>query len=210
MSRRMMKVLLMGALVVSALASAGSASAANWQTNGPINYTATAPAAKLTIASPSNPVTICNTVSATGNLVAGNVAVNTASWNTGNVTPKFTSCTIAGLTATVNCTTNAASLIVDPPVAQPQLGRITGIACTIVRGTCTISVAGTVNASYVNATGVQKVFKAGQVLNATAPAGCSSITGSASGGTWTANYFNNVTNGDLDYTVTSTPKPSIT
>lgn len=207
MSHKVIKILILGAMVVSALASASSASATAWTTNGPLNYTATAPAAKVTIASPSNPVVICTTVSVTGNIVAtgGNTG---SSFDVGGVLPKFSSCTIAGLAGTVTCS-NTARFIVIPPTSQPQQGHLTNISCIIQRGVCAMTLTGEATVQYTNATNILRLFKAGQNLVLSAPAACSAITGAPSGGVWPATWFNNATNGDLDFTVTSTPKPNI-
>jgi hypothetical protein len=208
----MIKILVLGAMVVSALASAGSASAANWTSNGPIaNYTATAPAAKLAIASPSNPLTICTNVSSNGNLNGPTGPVNTGPWNTGNASPKFASCTIAGLVATVACSTTA-NLNAVSQAGTVVTGTLSSISCTITRGACVITVTGSVPTDYDNSTGVLTVKSAGQSLAASAPGACNSITGftAASGGNATAQFGSNTTPiGNLAYTVTSSPIPNI-
>jgi hypothetical protein len=199
-------------MVVSALASAGSASAANWTSNGPIaNYTATAPTAKLAISSPSNPLTICTAVSSTGNLAGPTGPVNTGPWNTGNAAPKFASCTIAGLAATVACSTTA-NLNAASQAGTVVTGSLSNISCTITRGPCVITVTGTVPTDYDNSTGVLTVKSAGQSLLANAPGACNSITGftAAGGGLAPSQFGSNATPiGNLAYTVTSTPKPDI-
>jgi hypothetical protein len=207
----MIKILVLGAMVVSALASAGSASAANWTSNGPLNSTATAPTAKLAIASPSNPLTICTAVSSTNTLSGPTGPVNTGSWNTGNAAPKFGSCTIAGLVATVACSSTA-NLNADSQAGTVVTGSLSNLSCTITRGSCVITVTGSVPTTYDNATGVLTVQAAGQSLLASAPGACNSITGftAAGGGLAPAQFGSNTAPiGNLAYSVTSTPKPNI-
>jgi hypothetical protein len=207
----MIKILVLGAMVVSALASAGSASAANWTSNGPLNSTATAPAAKLSIASPSNPLIDCVTVSSTGNLVGPTGPVNTGSWNTGNAALKFASCPFAGLVATVACTSTA-NLNADTQTGTVVMGSLSNISCTITRGACVITLTGSVPTDYNNSSGLLTMKAAGQSLTASAPGACNSITGftSASGGLAPAQLGSNATPiGNLPYTVTSSPIPNI-
>jgi hypothetical protein len=207
----MFKILVVGALLVSALVSASSASATSWSTNGSLTYTATAPAAKLEIHSPSLPLTICTNVSSTGHLQSGAGATG-STFDTGTATPIFQSCTIAGLVATVNCTPNNAHLVAASETATVVQGHLTNISCTITRGACVITVTGEVTTQYNDTTGQLTVLAAGQALSGSAPGACNSITGftAAGGGNASATFGSNATPiGNLVYTVTSTPRPDI-
>jgi hypothetical protein len=207
----MFKILVVGALLVSALVSASSASATSWSTNGSLTYTATAPTAKLEIHSPSLPLTICTNVSSTGHLVSGAGAAG-STFDTGTASPVFASCTIAGLMATVSCTPNNAHLVAASETGTVVLGHLTNINCTITRGSCVITVTGEVTTQYNDATGQLTVLASGQSLIGNAPSGCNSITGftSATGGVAGATFGSNGTPiGNLVYQVTSTPRPDI-
>jgi predicted DNA-binding protein with PD1-like motif len=207
----MFKILVVGALLISALVSASSASATSWSTNGSITYTATAPAAKLEIHSPSTPLTICTTVQSAGHLVSG-VGATGSTFDTGTVTPIFGSCTIAGLVATVNCSSNAHLVATGESPANVINGHLTNISCTITRGVCVITVTGEVTTQYNDTTGQLTVAAAGQSLLANAPGNCNSITGftAAGGGLAASTFGTNATPiTDLTYTVTSSPKPVI-
>jgi hypothetical protein len=205
----MFKILLVGALLVSALASASSAAATSWSTNGPLNYTASAPPAKWALDSPSNPLTICTNVSATGSVASGLGAMG-STFDAGPITHRLANCTIAGLVATVAC--SGAHLIAESEAGPVISGHWNSFHCTITRGACVITVTGSIPLQYDNTTGIFTVFAAGQSLLASAPAACNSWTGftSASGGVAPFHIGSNSTPiGNLAYTVTSTPRPAI-
>jgi hypothetical protein len=121
---------------------------------------------------------------------------------------RFLNCTLVGAVLTFNCATNA-HLVVSPPVAQPQTGHLTNISCTMTHGACVITVTGEVTSQYVNATGVLTVLAAGQALTATWGPACDGLLGTTGGGISAPTLTNN-TGGNLPYTTTSSPKPSIT
>jgi hypothetical protein len=207
----MIKILMLGAMVVSALASAGSASAANWTSNGPFNYTATAPTAKFDIHSPSNPLISCSAVSSTHNLNGPTGPVNTGPWNTGNAALKFVSCTVAGAVYTVGCSTTA-NLNAVSQIGTIVSGSLSNISCTLTRGSCVITLTGAVPTDYNNSSGIMTMKAAGQSLFAWAPGACNAITGftAAGGGGASAQLGSNTTPiSNLAYTVTSSPKPNI-
>jgi hypothetical protein len=224
MSRRIIKVLLLSAMLVSALAS--SASATSWTSNGPGNYTATAPAAKLTTTAPSGVGTLClGANSATGN-IAGPTGPTTATWDVGTVQPFFVNCTVGGSPAAVNCENNA-HLIAASQSGTVVHGHLTNIRCYIAGGGCGafaagpprsvttigLTVTGEVTGDYNNSTSVLTVLAAGQSLavSSAATAGCDTLTGWTSGPrTWSASFGSNSTPlGNLNYTVTSAYKPNI-
>jgi hypothetical protein len=224
MSRRILKVVLLSAMLVSALAS--SASATNWTSNGPGNYTATAPAAKLVTTSPSGLGTLCLTNSATGNIAGPTGPVNTGTWDVGTVQPIFTNCTLGGSPAAVNCENNA-HLIAASQSGTVVHGHLTNIRCYIAGGGCGafaagpprsvttigLTVTGEVTGDYDNSTNVLTVLAAGQSLTvaSAASAGCDTLTGWTSGPrVWSASFGSNATPpGNLNYTVTSAYKPNI-
>jgi hypothetical protein len=207
----MLKILVVGALLISALASASSASATSWSTNGPINYTATAPTSKLEIHSPSLPLILCTIASDTTHLNSGAGATG-STFDTGTVTPIFQTCTTAGLVSTVNCPLNNAHFVAASEAGTIVQGHVTNIRCTITRGTCVITITGEVTAQYNDTTGQLTVLAAGQSLTASAPGACNPLTGftMAGGGVASATFGSNGTPiGNLVYTVTSSPKPDI-
>jgi hypothetical protein len=229
MSRKMFKVLVLGAMLVSALASASSASAANWTNNGASPFTATAPAAKLTIASPSGLGTLCLTNSGTGALAASPGPAYPGTWTgAASVTPIFTNCTLGGSPAAVNCTAASLNAVSQTGASQTN-GNLSSISCKIAGGGCGafsagpprtvttagITVTGTVQSTYDNGTHLLTVLAAGQSLTASslASAGCDTLTGWVSGPrVWSATFGSNTTPiGNLIYTVTAptSPFPSI-
>jgi hypothetical protein len=225
MSRRILKVLLLSAMLASALAS--SASATNWTSNGPGNYTATAPAAKLTTTTPSGVGTLCLTNSATGSLNGPTGPVNTGTWDEGTFQPVFINCTLGGSPAAVNCENNAHLIGVSQDLTIVH-GHLTNIRCWIAGGGCGafaagpprsvtavgLTVTGEVTGDYDNSLGILTVLPAGQSLTVASSAtpGCDTLTGWTSGArVWFGAQFGSNTTplGKLGFTVTSTFKPNI-
>jgi hypothetical protein len=200
MSRKMLKVLILGAMVVSALASASSASA--WTTNGPFNFTATTGATRLT-ATPGPVLNCSGPNSGTGTLNAKSGAGSGLGLAT--VTPRFNGCTVAGLAFTVSCA--AAELNGSSYVAPTTTGTISNLDCTISIPNCTVTVTGTVNADYNNTSFQLTVTSAGQALSYTATGSSCSALGFAANG---AADYTSGTGGNAVYTVTTTPKPVVT
>jgi hypothetical protein len=224
MSRRIIKVLLLGVMLVSALGS--SASATSWTSNGPGNYTATAPAAKLVTTSPSGWAMLCLTNSATGNILGPTGPMNTGTWDVGTLQQFFTNCTIGGSPWAVNCE-NKAHLIAASQSGNIVHGQLSNIRCYWAGSGCGsfavgpprsvttlgLTLTGTVPVDYDNGTGVLTVLAAGQSLTMVSAAtpGCDTMTGWTSGPrVWSATFGSNTTPpGNLNYTVTSAYKPNI-
>jgi hypothetical protein len=223
MSRRIIKVLLLSAMLVSALAS--SASATNWTSNGPVNYTATAPAAKLVTTSPSGLGTLCLTNSATGNIAGPTGPVNTGTWDVGTLQQSFINCTIGGGSPlAANCENNA-HLIAESQSGTVVHGHLTNIRCYFAGGGCGsfspgpprsvttigLTLTGTLPENYDNGTHLLTVLAAGQSLTvvSAASAGCDTMTGWVSGPrVWSAAFGSNTTPiGNLIYTVTAPTSP---
>jgi hypothetical protein len=216
MSHALLKLAVLVAAITSTLTLASSASATNWTSNGTAGgaaFTATAPAAKLIINSPSAPATICTNVSETGALFGPTGPINTGPWVHGaDVHLIFASCTIAGLTATVQC--GFSSMVTWLAHAGLSLitGHVTGWSCTITRGSCMITLTGEVTMRYDATAFLKTMEKLQQALSASAPGVCNSITGftAAGGGAASVQFGSNTTPiGDLTYTMTSAFKPVV-
>lgn len=210
---KLFKLIMMSILLCTASAAFAS-SASALTTNGPGNFTATAPASLWTINASGGAVGVqCSTTGLSGSLRAlSGVAVPVQVTN--SVTLSFSGCTVAGLPATVTCSATATQFWATSNVISGVLaGQVRGISCTI-RPTsfpsCTINLNATsgwgaaiLNFSFGN-WGAQFTFAvSGQSLTATW-ANCPFITpssGSASVG-WTSVGFS-----ALIYTVTSAFKP---
>jgi hypothetical protein len=219
-----MKVCIAGALVVSALAGASSASATSWTTNGSAGGTAfngTAPASKLltTATGGKKAGIICTTTSGSGNLFGPTNAGPT--WNNvSSLTPAFTGCTIAGISATTQC--SAAQINANSYAAPVVTGSVSSINCRIASNTLGcgavtagvptggITVTGTVPADYDNTATQLTIKTTGQNLTALWTNGCKASLGTSPGtglfGTNTAGLADPT---DLVTTVTSAFKPSI-
>jgi hypothetical protein len=230
MSRRMFKVLILGAMAVSALASASAASASTWTTSaGGTNFTATAPASLLIVQAPTVTGINCTTTRATGSVLAGGTGNPYA---VATVTPIFTGCSIGINSASVSC--SAATLYASSYAAPVVTGFIGRISCTIVGAGCTVTVISTgpsptfhgVDGTYNNTTGVLTVrggSPSTQTLTASwdtrSGSPCNTLFGTRAGDpnpSTARAYFGDrrqtVRNfpDDLVYTVTSTPLPRIT
>jgi hypothetical protein len=222
MSRRIIKICVAGALLVSALAGASSATATSWSTNfasGP-SFTASAPPSKFKITATGGKVSglLCSNVSYQGALNGG--SNSGPSW-TGimTVTPIFSSCTLAGQPATVTC--QPANLNALSYEAGRTNLNVTGIVCRIVAVTAGcgttpstgVTLTGTLfGAYYENATFRLTIPIQGQSLQATWSAGgCTTLLGTSPGtvlfgATPTPNSGDPTT---VEATITSTFKPSI-
>jgi hypothetical protein len=155
MSRTLIRALMLGALIASALITAATASATNWTSNGPLSYTAIAPAAKIAISSSSGPTIGCTAASLSGSVNGPVGPVNTGPWNSvASSTPGFTSCTLGGLPVSFTCTSftlaqfNALSQTGGP--SGPVHGTLTSINCVGTVAGCTFQMNGSVNVTYDN------------------------------------------------------------
>jgi hypothetical protein len=105
MSRKMVKYLALGAMLVSGL-TASSASAANWQSNGTAGGSAfSATGAKVVVKSAlSNGFGYnCTGSSLSGSLFGPTGPASTSAWtNVETFTPAFTTCSIAGVPVTIS------------------------------------------------------------------------------------------------------------
>jgi hypothetical protein len=208
MSHKMLKALILGAVVVSALVSAASASA--WTTNGPLGFTATTGSTRLSF-TPGPAITCSGANDAIGNLFAKSSVASGA--RLADVQPRCGGCTVAGLACTVSCV----SLTSTAPLPARfngtsfsggvTTGTVSNIDCTVAIPTCTVTVTGTVNATYNNATFQFTITGAGQTLSYTATGSTCGALGFAAAG---AVDFATCVGSNVVYTVTSSPKPVIT
>jgi hypothetical protein len=126
-----MKLCIAGALVVSALTAASSASATTWTTNaasGP-NFAATGGPSLLTVKRGGTSVgsITCTTSSLSGTLRASG---STSGTGVATVTPAFGGCTVVGQGAKMACANASFNAI---SYAAPTVsGSTTGISCNIV------------------------------------------------------------------------------
>jgi hypothetical protein len=225
MSRRVLKTVVLGALVVVAFAAVVSSASANWVSNGARSFAGTAGQVFLKINSPAAPGFTCTGAgTASGALKAtptspaipsGSVWLGAATF-----TPTFTSCTSTGFPHTVTCspTTNLNAISFVAPVVTVGL---TGIRCllavpalgcgTVASGTVAtvgITVTGSLTGSFNNSFQKLVVNSNGsnQNLSATATASCDGITGFSGGGTPAANFGStSAATGNVTYTVTGSP-----
>jgi hypothetical protein len=221
MSRKMLKVLILGAMVVSALASASSASAAVWRSNGTASpgrpFTATAAASKLAITGASAGIN-CTTTTATGQLYGptGTVGVDKVA----DLSLSFSGCRAGGFNATVSCPALSVSLWALSYTAPVLFGEIQANAdpiCTITVASisgCTVDVGPTTGVggvvargSYNNTTRKLTVDVSPQALTATWRS-CGTLFGAASGSG--AAQFTDSAGAALVYTVTSVFVPNVT
>jgi hypothetical protein len=230
---KLFKFIMMFVLLCTASAAAASTASA-WTTNaaaGGSAFTATAPAALLRI-TPSGGATVG--LNCTGTVAPGNRATGTVLALSG-VTPTsptqvvsnlqltFTNCTIAGVPATVSCTSTAQLWALSPNPAGPTSvvrGEVRNVNCTVTVPAfsgppqCTLSITGNgasgrgVYGDYSNsASTVTALLSPAQTLQATWTAGCTFLP--AGGGPAPATFTNKAQTA-LVYTVTSAYKPVIT
>jgi hypothetical protein len=207
---KMLKVLVVGAMAVSGLASASSASA--WTTNGAgvgSAFTATTGATRMT-ATPGLALNCSGPNDAVGVLYAKSGAPSGLRLLA--LQMRFAGCAFAGLPITVTCTP-LASVSPQPAafngvsyVAPVSTGSLSNIRCVISISTCVITVTGAVSATYNNTTFQLTVPSSGQALSYAAPSVCSWLGFAAVGG---ADYTNSL-GGNVVYTVISAFKPNIT
>jgi hypothetical protein len=221
MSRKLLKVLILAAMLSSALLSAASSAPASiWTSNGSAGgtgFTATAGTTKLTLSGISAGIN-CTTTSTTGVLYGptGIVGVNATS----DETLTFAGCRAGGLGATaVACCgflRRIPSGIGRGVGAVAHVARATGSAvyhvtvaaisnCTIV-----VSASGGSGAFFWNVeyhSGASTVSASGQSITASWTS-CGTLFGSASGSA--AATFSNSSGGDPVFTVTSAFVPVIT
>jgi hypothetical protein len=162
MSIRHLKPVLIGAVLASLLAGAASAEAAGWNTNGPLNFTATTGVLKWTDAR-SGAVVNCagttspNAITATLNASSGGssgtglgsgirILCNDATVSTFRFTMSCTATALNGLSWLANGGTS------PNYYGSITAGTITGISCTLSSALCTARITGMVNMNYVNPT----------------------------------------------------------
>jgi hypothetical protein len=222
MSRRVLKVLVLGALVVTAFAAVvSSASAANWVSNGARSFSATSSTTFWKIHSPSGFGVPClNSGTANDSLKAtpSPAIPSTSVWRgAAAFTPMFSMCMATPFSYVWTCapwTLNAISFA--SPVVTAGL---TGIRCllavpswgcgTVASGTVSsvgITVTGSAPATFNNSTQQLVVFSAGQALIATATASCDPVTGFIGGGTARATFGStSAATGNVTYVVFGSP-----
>jgi hypothetical protein len=215
MSRKLLKLLILTAMALPALAS--SASATGWTSNGSAGgapFNLTAPASKMTPAGASWSVN-CTTTSATGSLFG---PTGLLTQPVAKLTLAFTGCRI-GFTSTASCTANAINFLVasySSPIVTGQLVAAATPICTFtVLGTmgCTVTMVPTnglgtaiANVTYNDTTRQLAATTTGQQLTL-AWSSCSQLFPTASGST--PMTFTTTAGSSLIYTVTSTFVPNI-
>jgi hypothetical protein len=222
MSRRLMKVCIVGALLVSAFVGASSASA-SWTTNGSPSgtaFTGTGGASKLAVTPVGGAVQgiTCTNSSNSGKLLG--TVLPDGLGIAKEIAPVFNgTCQVAGQTAAVKCaTTSTLSATAYNPATSVTTGTLSGVSCVIVKtsGACGnattftgggITVTGSVSGTYGNTTQQLTVNTAGQSLGVSwSSTGClqGTGTGTASGS------FTNASGTALVYSTTSAFKPQVT
>jgi hypothetical protein len=216
MYRKILKVMVLGAMLVTALVGASTASATNWQSNGSAAgtpFTATAGPVKVRINVPSNLNFNCTGSSLTGNVFGPVGPANTGPWNGVETTvPAFSACTVAGLTVATSLTVGGVvdALSYTAPVTTDKYtftftAKVTGCVFTIA-----VNAATQAN----NTAGTFAVQAAGQSTVASWPnsTGCDTITGTGPSDPDSASAVvtaNTTPATDLVYTYTSAFTPSV-
>jgi hypothetical protein len=177
--------------VFGALAS--SASATTWTSNGSMAFTGTTGASRLLIKNGSGTVTStlnCTTTSGIGTL---NVSASFPN-NAATMTPRFSTCSVAGQTFTVACNTDLAggsstNLKALGWLSGVTSGSLTGVTCNVKIGpTVCTTITGSVEGTYTNpdlvtpASGFLTIFVARQQLAMTTSACVAITTGTPSFG----------------------------
>jgi hypothetical protein len=220
MSKKLTKILILAAMVVTALASASSASATVWNSNGSgggTGFTGTAGASKLTLTGVAAGIN-CTTSTATGSLFGptGDVVRDSPA----SATLGFSTCRAGGFTATVSCGGGGIWFWIfgyTAPRGFYHFHAHLSIICTITVPSISgcrvdVSPANGINTaladgSYDNTAGRLTVNATGQALTSTWSS-CGTLFGSASGSA--ASTFTDSTGGSLVYTTTSAFRPSVT
>jgi hypothetical protein len=218
MSRILLKILVGGAMAVSALVSASSSSALVWTTNGSVAgtpFTATAPAAKITISGVSSSVT-CTGASTTGRWFGPTGAPPAP---VGRLTLLLSSCRVGGLNFSGSCGTEVVDLnpvSYSSPAAGIELASTASPICTFTTAivpTCRLTMSPSLGtgrtfavATYNNTTGQLTLDALSQTLTATWSS-CGTLFGAASG--VAVMRLANTAGANLVYTVTSTFVPNI-
>jgi hypothetical protein len=202
MSRKILKVLLWGAIATSALASTSTASA--WTTNGPLTFTMTTGALRIQ-ASPGPALNCSGPTDFTGSLKAKAGALSGLAL-AADLQMHWKGCSVSGFPYTITCTPSA-SLNGASYSGSTTIGTVSAIQCVLAIPNCSVTITGALPVSYQNISFQLTVPAAGQLLSYTATGSTCSALGYASTGTYT---WTNGTGGNAVYTVTSTPKPLIT
>lgn len=141
MSRNILKMLVLGALVLAVLASASSASATNWQSNGTpagVAYSANATTpARLQVG--GGPALVCSSSALAGSVFGPSGPPSSGPWNgVESVQPSFSGCTIAGNPATVTASIGSINAI---SYSSPNTGdNIVSITIAVTVGACTFTI----------------------------------------------------------------------
>jgi hypothetical protein len=226
MSRRVLKVFVLGALVVIVFAAVvSSASAANWISNGARSFSMTAGQTFWIIHSPAGAGVSCtNAGTANGALKATPTSPaipSTSAWlGAATFTPTFSTCGSTGFSWTWTCApgTNLNAISFASPVITVGLSAINckiavpSQGCgTVASGTVStvgITITGSVTGTFTNSAQKLVVFSNGsnQNLTAAATASCDGITGFSGGGVARATFGStSAGTGNVTYTVTGSP-----
>jgi hypothetical protein len=201
MARRLVTMLVLAAALAGWAASATpSASAVTWTSNGSAGgtaFTATSPAAKFTVNSSPAVAISCSNSSMTGVEYGPGPNALTVKWQ--DMTPAFSSCTAAGLAASITCGASAwaafAASVTSGGVTSVSLKAAAGASffcsvtipslpgCTITFGASGGAGAAFAAASYDNALKALAVLATSQTIFASWTSGCTMFSprpGSAS------------------------------
>jgi hypothetical protein len=220
MSRRLMKVCIAGALMLSALVGASSASAA-WTTNGSAagsTFTGSAGASKLAVTPVGGAVQgiTCTSSTNDGQLFGPSSTGTTIA----SATPIFGgTCQVAGQTAAVKCSSGAMlAATAYAPATSVSSGTLSAISCVVAKtsGACGnpttftgggITVTGSVQGTYGNTTQQLTINTGGQALGVSwSSTGCLQGTGTGTA----SSQFTNASGTALVYSTTSAFKPQVT
>jgi hypothetical protein len=206
------KLLLSVAMILAA--STSSASASSWRTNGPMGFTATAPASKLRLSGATAGVD-CVTTGALGILNGPTGALSTS---VADIRLTFNTCRAGGFGATVSCSDTSLALHVDSYSGSVVTGHVNGgpmfcvvtvpsiSGCTISVSSSTLVISTIASVTYNNTTGVMDVSRTGQALSVSWSS-CGTLFSPATSPV--VGTFTDASGNDLLYRVTSTPLPNI-
>jgi hypothetical protein len=198
MSRTLLKLLMLISVVASSTSSASA-----WTTNGPFNFTMTTGALRIQ-ANPGPPLNCSGPNNIVSSLKARSGALSGIAL-AADLQMHWNGCSVSGLAFTITCTpsTNLNGVSYS---GNTTSGTISNIHCVLVMPNCTVTMTGTLNVTYSNATFALTLLSLGQSLSYSATGSCAAL-GYAPNGTYT---WTNATGGNAVYTVTSSPKPQIT
>jgi hypothetical protein len=213
MSRRITKTLVVGVTALCALTAASSASATNWQSNGPRSFAAATPTALTTVVVRTHGIPSGLGYNCDQGLLSGSVAGPTgpvvpAPWNSVlSFTPSFERCNIAGLPMTISGASGTFDATSYSGGVTTGTFRTTWTANYV--GACAFHVA--IHATATSNGSTLTVHPGGQsgTISWGANTGCTNLTGTTAPGTATATLTGSTATTPVTYTYSGTA-PTIT